>query len=72
MKKKQTLKSKVEFTQYDFVLIKPVEFKKKDMLSKLSVEAYKYGNILKISEWESENGLEYILTIDVYEDASRN
>lgn len=67
MEKKQTLKSKFEFTRHDLLLIDFVEFKKKDMLSKLSVEAYKYGNILKISELESENGLEYILTIEVYE-----
>lgn len=67
MKKKQTLKSKFEFNVIEASLKELVEFKKKDMISKLSVDAYKYGNILKISEWESENGLEYILTIDVYE-----
>lgn len=67
MRKKQTLGSKVEFTPYELSLIEFIQFKKKDMLSKLSVEAYKYGNILKISEWESDNGLEYILTIEVYE-----
>lgn len=67
MRKKQTLRSKFEFTRHDLSLIEFVEFKKKDMLSKLSVKAYRYGNILKISEWESENGLEYVLTIDVYE-----
>ena len=70
MEKKQTLKSQFKFTPYERSYIRAVEDKKKDMLSKLSVEAYKYGNILKISECESKNGLEYILTIEVY--GSRN
>lgn len=69
MRKTITLKSKFKFNTIEASYKKLVEFKKNDMLSKLCVDAYKYGNILMITEWEgeNENGLEYILTIDVYE-----
>lgn len=67
MIKKQVFKSRYEFTPYEIHFKELVQSKKDSLFMKACLEAKKYGDIFEIIEEESENGLEYQLTINVFE-----